>query len=248
MRPPSGYESSRLPGAIVVSCADHRPFVESAIQQGGTLYRFATGNARLTLQGRVPACVIAGPDGDWVVRHYVRGGAVARRLGDRYPRLGVPRPWRELWASAFARARGVTTPEVTAAVLYPATLFYRADLATRFVPDAQDLATLTFGAGRRPDPQRMLAWWAAGRLVHDAAAAGIVHADLNLRNILVGWRAGAPWPHLLDLDRCRVVRRASRADVSSMLRRLSRSAHKFEAETGQPLQGELKAFVQGLHV
>jgi tRNA A-37 threonylcarbamoyl transferase component Bud32 len=120
---------------------------------------------------------------------------------------------------------------------------YRADLATRLVPDAADLADTVLGGDRGDVAQRAAAWRAAGELLHDAFAAGVVHADLNMRNILVQ-RGAVPTAYLLDLDRA-VVRDGVVPDAARqrMLRRLHRSRQKLEAVLGvQTSAEELQLF------
>jgi hypothetical protein len=89
-----------------------------------------------------------GPEGKkrWVVRHYHRGGAVGPILGDRYLSLGRFRPLCETVASLEARERGIPTPAVVAGIIYPAGIFYRADLVTEEIPASVDLSQVLFGA------------------------------------------------------------------------------------------------------
>jgi 3-deoxy-D-manno-octulosonic acid kinase len=243
--------------------------VMSMLRQHGTLY--AAAAARPDAQaftGRGAAYRLKHPGGDWVVRHYRRGGAVAHVLHDEYLRAGEPRPLRELHASIKARARGVDTPEVVAAIAYLSGPLYRADLATRFIADSRDLAAVLFGADRADgrsgepgesldrsgEPQdgeasiRAAAWHATGALLRSAFAAGIEHADLNLRNILIAGPAGAPRALLLDLDRAVVHERpVSTAARSSMLGRLHRSRQKLERRAAQQTDGAgLAALEAGL--
>jgi hypothetical protein len=75
-----------------------------------------------------------------VVRHYQRGGAVGPILGDRYLSLGRYRPLCETVASLEARERGISTPAVVAGIVYPAGIFYRADLVTEEIPNAVAVA------------------------------------------------------------------------------------------------------------
>jgi hypothetical protein len=150
-----------------------------------------------------------------------------------------------LWASAIGRARGVTTPAVAAAIVYPSGPFYRGDLATDYIVDAKTLADVTFGESRMDDDARWSAWHAAGRLVRSAAEAGLVHADLNLRNVLIAWRSGRPVTYLLDLDRCRIVSRVSASELRRMKARLRRSARKFERLTGDTVGSGFDAFEEG---
>ncbi|MGH7446921.1 MAG: lipopolysaccharide kinase InaA family protein, partial [Longimicrobiales bacterium] len=81
-----------------------------------------------------------------------------------------------------------------------------------------------------------------------AFAAGVEHADLNLRNILITGGARAPRAMLLDLDRAVVHDHAvSNAARSAMLARLHRSRLKLERRAGQyATEAELAALVAGL--
>jgi hypothetical protein len=143
----AGYAIERERGALVVALPSVIADVMSLLRQHGTLYdAAATRPDAEEFRGRGAAyrMVIAGSD--CIVRHYRRGGTIARVLHDEYLRAGEPRPLRELHASIAARARGVDTPEVVAAIAYLSGPLYRADLATRFVPDSRNLANVLFGS------------------------------------------------------------------------------------------------------
>jgi 3-deoxy-D-manno-octulosonic acid kinase len=249
---PPGYDMERERGAVVVALPSALTPVRAAVAAAGSLHAWAAGSpGRRAYSGRGAAWGVSGPDGDWVVRHYRRGGAVARLLGDAYIRVGEPRPFRELRASAAARSRGVPSPEVVAVVVYPAGVVYRADIATRLVPDSADLAETTLGDARQDEPARVAAWRAAGSLLRAAFDAGIHHADLNLRNILIArdeTGAGDPTALLIDLDRATVVEGAASGRARArMLNRLHRSRRKIEAEMGRSAgAAELAAFEAAL--
>lgn len=240
---PAGYAIGRERGATVVALPSVIEDVRSCIARAGTLYAAAASAGGQAFTGRGAAWRMPHAGGDWIVRHYRRGGAVAHVLRDEYLRTGAARPLRELRASVAARARGVATPEVLAGVVYPAGPFYRADLATRFIPDARDLAEVVLGERRAGPEERVAAWHAAGVLLRAAFDAGVEHADLNLRNILI---AGGPAPRalLLDLDRAVVRERAvDEAARARMLERLRRSRRKLEAAAGRETDAaELAAF------
>jgi 3-deoxy-D-manno-octulosonic acid kinase len=247
---PAGYVSERERGVDIVALPSVIAVVWQAISGWGTVHDWAAvqPGAR-AFRGRGEAWAVDTPQGAWVVRHYRRGGALAGVLGDRYLRLGAPRPLRELRASTAARDRGVPTPEIVAAVTYASGAAYRADLVTRRIPASTDLAELVLGRARAPVEQRVEAWRAAGRLLRLTFEAGIEHRDLNLRNILIQCPSGEPltaW--LLDLDRA-VVHVAGLSDVvrRRMLARLQRSRRKLELAFGTPaLASELTAFEEGL--
>jgi 3-deoxy-D-manno-octulosonic acid kinase len=247
---PAAYESLREGGAEIVALPFAMATVRQALALAGTLYDFAAAQPDVReFTGRGAAYGLSTRHGQWVVRHYRRGGAIAGVLEDRYLRLGPPRAMRELRASAAARSRGVPTPEVVAAVTYPAGAFYRADLATRYVEDSADLAESVLGAGRASPQQRVEIWRAAGALLRLTLAAGVEHRDLNLRNILIQQRDdGPPTAFLLDLDRARVHEQAvSNAVQSRMIHRLQRSRRKLESAAGaRTTAAELAVFEEAV--
>jgi len=246
MQTPSGYVSGAAAGARYEVRSDLEPFVRNAIETAGSLEAFARSRASATLAGRGEVHVTDSPAGPLLVRHYRRGGAVASALGDRYVRIGRIRPFHELRISEAARLRGVPTPAVAAGVIYPDGVFYRGDLATEYMSDTMTLADVTFGPDRRGDSERFAAWRAAGRLVRRTVDAGLVHADLNLRNVLIGGRAAEPVAYLLDLDRCRITDSVAAVEKDRMVARLRRSARKIASPAGPPTGEEFEAFEAGL--
>jgi len=247
LRIPEGYETFRVGTTRGLARPAARAFVTAAIESHGSLFAWAVGTAGRRLQGRLPACIVDAPDGPWVVRHYARGGRIAPVLGDRYLRIASPRPLRELLASDRARAAGIPTPEVMVAAASSHGLFRRGDIATRYIADSATLADITFGEARRTEAERQAAWEAAGRCIRDAASKGLVHADLNLRNLLVAGAVTSPEILLLDLDRCRFTRSADPAGLTAMVRRLRRSADRCVVRHGQSVDTELRAFDRGIH-
>lgn len=176
------------------------------------------------------------PGTRWAVRHYSRGGRlVSRLLKDRYLRSGPIRPYHEVAASEEARRRGVPTPRVVAACLYPTRIFYRADLVTEFVHNASDLVMALFSTHKKGAGgalERMDALRASGELIRLMAEASVRHRDLHAGNILLKWEGASPRPHLLDLDRCEVGRRGKPVPAKPMQQRLERSLRKWESRTG----------------
>ena len=247
---PAGYDLERERGAIVVALPSVMQAVCAAIRDAGTLYAAAAGQPDAqAFAGRGNAYHMQSNEDEWVVRHYSRGGAAARVLTDQYVRTGVPRPLKELHASVAARARGVATPEVVASVIYPAGPVYRGDIATRYVPRSAPLADVAISSERREAAVRIGAWRAAGRLMRAVFDAGVEHADLNLRNILIQMRDGAePEALLLDLDRAVVHSGPLSPDSrQAALERLHRSRRKLEALSSyETPAAELEAFQRAL--
>ena len=223
--------------------------MENMVATAGALHLYArTAPRAKAMMGRGVSWAFDAGDERWVVRHYRRGGMIARFLRDRYLRLGASRPYRELVASVEARRRAVRTPEVIGYVIYGGAPFYRADIVTRFVDDSQDLASATFGPDLPSIAHQTAAWAAAGELLRTMFDAGVVHADLNLRNILIAGRDPAvAW--LIDLDRCRVTDAPSAAARLAMLERFHRSRRKLELRFRRPVDpASLAAFAEALGV
>ena len=217
-----------------------RQWAEDCLGRGVTLHEKAETSSlhrpQGALHGRGPVHLVEGiEEGErWAVRHFQRGGLLASLLGDGYLRSwALPRPLAEAEASERCRERGISTPQVLAAAVYGGGLIYRGDLVTRYIPESMTLARLL-----RPEeanlPQRLKALEMAGRLVRLLGEKGVLHPDLNVKNILF---APAPEPrevHLLDLDRVRVST-GGPVPGASMFRRLTRSLRKWEDRSGSRL-------------
>lgn len=184
------------------------------------------------MSGRAVAIVAEFAGQSWVVRHYHRGGAVMRILGDRYVRIGEPRVWHELQVSQVARARGIPTPEFKAGAWYAHGIFRRSDIATAYIPESYDLAAILFAKGVAHN----LGIVQVVQLIRLLIKRGLLHRDLNLKNILVA-PSGA---YVLDLDRCALVDRISAAQASGMRDRFFRSLGKWERKTGIAVAAGIK--------
>lgn len=253
--PCSGPDRPHSTLTELIARPDARPRLEQWLRHWGTLDRAAAAQEGVQpLQGRgrvwrVPEASVPGGTG-WVVRHYRRGGSVAAVLGDRYLRVGTPRPFLEHAASQALAEVGVPTPRVVGAAVYPAGLFYRGDLVTEWVPGSRDLADVLFG----DDPgEATTAMRATGRLLRLAHDRGMVHPDLNLKNILIVQRDHDAEAMVLDLDRARVRRRTGGEPVPvggrsrrRMIERFWRSCRKWERKRGLELRASVRqAFRQG---
>lgn len=241
---PAPYELDVIDDALLVATPGAMEVARRSLRESDSLFAFAAGHPSAEpLCGRGTLYSIAVGRERWVVRHYRRGGAVAPWLGDRYVRVGVPRPVHELRVSCALRRRGVDTPRVVASVVYPAGAFYRADLATVQVRKSTDLAEALFGETELEATARLTAWKAVGRLIAVLHERGVIHTDLNLKNIVLDWSMEPPRPYVIDLDRCRVVDRVPGWRRAAMLRRFHRSREKWEAQTGRAVpREELNAF------
>ena len=176
--------------------------------------------------GRGGVAVIHTPAGECVLRHYRRGGMVARWMGDRYLWTGVDRTrsFREFRLLQAMTQLQLPVPQVVAARYRRAGLYYRADLITRRLANTHTLAE-SLAQGHMDAELAQ----AVGALVARFHRVGVWHADLNAHNVLIA-PAGL---YLVDFDRgcMRVPEQGWRM---ANLQRLRRSLFKL----GAAQQGE----------
>ena len=153
----------------------------------------------------------------WVLRHYRRGGLLARLGGDRYLWLGADRTraFREWRLLARLAQLQLPVPKPVAARYSRRLLIYRADLITERLPSTQPLSMLLHA----PTPQSL--WQDIGRCIAGFHRHGVHHADLNAHNIMIDAQQRV---YLLDFDRGRI--RARGAWETTVLARLQRSLSK----------------------
>jgi 3-deoxy-D-manno-octulosonic acid kinase len=178
--------------------------------------------------GRGGATYLDASFGRCVLRHYHRGGMVARVMGDRYLWTGPERTrsFAEFRLLTQLRERGLRVPVPVAARYRRQGAYYRADLITRRIEAAATLADLLRRNGCDADVAARV-----GAAIAEFHAAGVYHADLNAHNILVV--AEAVW--LVDFDRGQ-LRAPAIAWQRANLARLQRSMHKVLAG-GPGLEG-----------
>lgn len=184
--------------------------------------RWRKENALLsTAQGRGAACIFAFGDGEYVLRHYRRGGLMAKLSDDKYRWGGLEqtRPWREWFLLREMYQQGLPTPRPVAARVVRRGLFYTADLITQRLPQVTPLADLLMARGRSEQQ-----WRDVGATIKRFHRAGFYHADLNARNILVD---DAGQVFLIDFDKGE-KRAVNESWQRENLERLQRSLLKFK--------------------
>ena len=181
-------------------------------------YWRARGELNLVTAGRGSAWFIASGKRQWVLRHYRRGGFIARFSRDAYVWAGEARvrsfaEWRML--ERLSRL-ALPVPRPVAARYRRAGLCYRCDLITERIVGAEPLsAMLRVGAVTES------MWHAVGNAVARLHRAGVDHADLNAHNILLDIKGVVS---VIDFDRGRL--RVPGAWSSRNLQRLQRSLEK----------------------
>lgn len=145
--------------------------------------------------GRGSAWLIDAGELHLVLRHYRRGGLVARISRDRYLWRGevLTRSFHEWHLLYQLRQASLPVPAPVAACYLRAGRTYRAALLVERIPAAPTLAALLAG-----EPLSHGHWVAIGRCLRAFHERGVCHADLNAHNVLIG-ADGRVW--LIDFDR-----------------------------------------------
>lgn len=171
-----------------------------------------------TASGRGRVFFVRAGEEVWTLRHYWRGGWMARFFDDSYLWSGLKRtrPWREWHMLRVLRERGLPVPEPVAARVTRHGIFYRGDLITRRIDGAVTLAHILQRRSLPPDD-----WRRIGGLLREFQNAGLRHDDINVGNILVDAEGSF---HLVDFDKTRIAVRG--AWCRQNVERLRRSLQK----------------------
>jgi 3-deoxy-D-manno-octulosonic acid kinase len=181
------------------------------------------GARRHSSTGRSPVLILDHGADTWVLRHYHRGGAVARFIDDHYVYTGLERTraFREWRLLRRMSDWGLPVPAPIAARVERSGLVYRADIITRFLP-----ATETLSAALRHEVASD-AWQHIGRMLRRFHERGVDHPDLTAHNILLDDRGGV---FLVDFDNAKL--RPPGPWAAKGLARFERSLRKVALETG----------------
>lgn len=175
-------------------------YASEALGGRGSVYQFPVGEQRA------------------IVRRYQRGGAVRHLLKDGY--FFDNRPLRELQVWCYAYESDVPVPLPLGVMWYRRGPLYYGAIAAQYIASGHLQAYL--GSGPENDARREVLV-RAGQAIRDMHARGIVHADLQVRNILIEPEGTVL---LIDFDNARKVKAiGDRARYRNLLR-LRRSFEK----------------------
>ncbi|HEU0230490.1 MAG TPA: 3-deoxy-D-manno-octulosonic acid kinase [Burkholderiaceae bacterium] len=171
--------------------------------------------------GRQAAWFVTGEFGEGVLRHYQRGGMIARLSRSRYLWAGASqtRSFAEFRLMHAMREHGLAVPRPIAAAYWRHGPTYTAAIIVERIAGAVPLACAM-------DP---VSCPKVARAIFDMHEAGFWHADLNAFNILFDG-GGQVW--LIDFDRGRRCRLTSRRRAAN-LARLRRSLIKVAGAGGE---------------
>ena len=213
-------------------------------QPGDSLFERAYWRSRGALEevagGRGTVAFIRDGARRWVLRHFRRGGFLARFVDDTYLWTGADgtRSFNEWRLLRRLREWDLPVPRPIAARYTRSGLAYRADLITEELPSRLTLAQAL--AIRPLDPA---GWRAVGRCVGTLHSHGVRHADLNANNLLLGAEGAV---YVLDFDRGRI---APRGDWEQrVIERLHRSLEKVSRDlpAGRFDDAKWDEFLQGV--
>ena len=187
-------------------------------------YWESQGARRHTTTGRSPVLILERGDETWVLRHYRRGGAVARFIDDHYLYTGLQRTrsyqeWRLLGRMT---AWGLPVPAPIAARVQRQGWIYQADIITRYLPDTHALSSAL-----RNENVSVDAWRRIGGMLRDFHGRGVDHPDLTAHNILMDSQGRV---FLVDFDNA--VLRPPGSWTRRGIARFERSLRKVALETG----------------
>jgi len=166
-----------------------------------------------------------------VLRHYKRGGLVAKLRADTYPAapVALSRAMKEYTLLREMRSLGLPVPRPLAARCtrtHPKLghwSSYRADVLVELLPQTRNLAELI-----KEEHLPEKAWQCIGTAIAGLHNTQIMHSDLNCHNILIN-ESGKVW--IIDFDKC--ARQSGERWKADNLSRLKRSLKKESAKIAQ---------------
>lgn len=174
--------------------------------------------ALATGSGRGQAHRVALDHGEGVLRHYRRGGLMARLSSDRY--LGrsplASRSMNEFTLLRRLRAWDLPVPAPVAARQVRGLIGHTADIVVAMIPQTRNVAQ-ALSEGPLPATD----WIALGSAIRQLHDRQVFHSDLNCHNLLLDAQ-GRAW--IVDFDKCGV--RPGETWKQENLERLHRSLRK----------------------
>lgn len=173
--------------------------------------------------GRGSAWFIQAPFGAVVLRRYYRGGWAAKLSRETYffSTVERSRSFREFKLLVSLHKLGLPVPVPVAAICEHKGIFSRGAIFIQMIERSVTLADMLVKSEGNPD-----LWASVGQCIREFHNAGVWHADLNARNILIDEDARV---YLIDFDRARYTP-GQPVSGTNNLSRLKRSLEKLWPE------------------
>jgi 3-deoxy-D-manno-octulosonic acid kinase len=179
-----------------------------------------------TAQGRGTTWFIEVDNKQWVLKHYYRGGFIGKFNKDSYlfSSYENTRATKEYELLNQLRALDLPAPKPIACRVIKNGLFYKADILTERVCNAQDLISLLIKQAVNAD-----LWHKIGKTIKAFHDHNIYHHDLNIHNILIDDQEKV-W--LIDFDQGEIRTDSTswkEENMSRLLRSFNKEKTKLEA-------------------
>jgi len=170
----------------------------------------------------------------FVVRDYRHGGLLGKLFGGIF--LNGDRPLNEMFTSEIASQRGVPSAEVIAVAkrrLWG--IFYKAKFISKEIDGAVDMVEfLKKSSAEFMQRYKKSVIFALVKLIRNMHDAGIYHADLHLKNILLKKDSNGEFTaYIIDLDKSVVLDKLDIQQRIKNLLRLDRSLEKLRWLSGK---------------
>lgn len=175
----------------------------------------------VTQGGRNAAWFIKHNGQQAILRHYRRGGLIAKFVRRYYFWMGAKRTrsWAEFAVLLHLRNRQVAVPVPLAALWERVFLGYKAAIIVERIPEALPIA-------HQLEKTNASAVAFVVKKMHDA---GVWHADLNVFNILIDAQQQI---HLIDFDKAKILNVVNSKQRLNNVLRLRRSLIKVRGDIG----------------
>lgn len=163
-----------------------------------------------------------------IIRNYKHGGLFGKILGDVF--FNGDRPFNEIHVHEVALQNGIPSAEAIAVTKRKIMGgLYSADFITKEIPEAVDLIHfLTKHPAEYIRESKKSIIMTIAKLIRKMHDAGICHADLHLKNILVKKNTAEMFEaYIIDLDKSTVLPQLTLSKRMKNLLRLDRSLEKY---------------------
>jgi len=199
-------------------------------------YWLSNNNIVGTAQGRGTTWFIEVNSNNWVLKHYYRGGLIGKFNKDSYlfSNNANTRAAKEFELLNQLQYFNLPAPKPIAYRIIKNGLFYKADILTERVCNAQDLISLLM-----KQSVSSALWHSIGKTIKNFHDHHVYHHDLNIHNILID-RQGKVW--LIDFDQGEIRSNTGnwkQENMSRLLRSFNKEKTKCTAMHWQTRDWEL---------